>query len=55
MPYSLKRLAPGSFDLILDGQVVGSLVRDVSRDGYEGDLDSRTTRRQLTLAGAFHK
>ncbi|MCJ2107213.1 hypothetical protein MKK70_17850 [Methylobacterium sp. E-041] len=37
MPYTLKRLAPGSFNLILDGQVVGSLVRDVSRDGHEGD------------------
>ena len=30
MPYTLKRLAPGSFDLILDGEVVGNLVRDVS-------------------------
>ncbi|MCJ2104903.1 hypothetical protein MKK70_05815 [Methylobacterium sp. E-041] len=37
MPYTLKRLAPGSFDLVLGGEVVGSLVRDVSRDGYEGD------------------
>ena len=37
MPYALQRLAPGSFDLILDGEVVGSLVREVSRDGYEGD------------------
>ena len=37
MPYTLQRLAPGSFDLILNGEVVGSLVRDVSKDGYEGD------------------
>jgi hypothetical protein len=29
MPYSLERLAPGSFDLILDGEV--------SKDGFEGD------------------
>ena len=28
MTYTLQRLAPGSFDLILDGKVVGSLVRD---------------------------
>ena len=37
MPYTLQRLAPGSFDLMLDGEVVGSLVRDVSKDGFEGD------------------
>lgn len=37
MTYTLQRLAPGSFDLLLDGKVVGSLVREVSKDGYEGD------------------
>ena len=37
MTYTLQRLAPGSFDLVLDGKVVGSLVRDVSEDGREGD------------------
>ena len=42
MAYILQRLAPGSFDLILDGQVVGSLVRDVSEDGHEGDWMAET-------------
>ena len=42
MTYTLQRLAPGSFDLILDGKVVGSLVRDVSKDGYEGDWTAET-------------
>ena len=37
MSYTLQRLAPGSFDLILDGEVIGSLVRDVSKDGFEGN------------------
>jgi hypothetical protein len=27
MPYELRRLAPGSFDVVLDGVVVASLVR----------------------------
>ncbi|MHC2104091.1 hypothetical protein [Methylobacterium sp. CM6246] len=42
MTYTLQRLAPGSFDLILDGKVVGSLVRDVSDDGHEGDWVAET-------------
>jgi hypothetical protein len=33
MPYSLHRLAAGSYDLILDGKVVGSVVRDQTRSG----------------------
>ncbi len=41
MTYTLQRLAPGSFDLLLDGEVVGSIVREVSKDGYEGDWWSR--------------
>lgn len=42
MPYTLQRLAAGSFDLILDSKVVGSLVREVSKDGYEGDWTAET-------------
>ena len=42
MTYILQRLAPGSFDLVLDGKVVGSLVRDVSEDGHEGDWMAET-------------
>jgi hypothetical protein len=42
MTYTLQRLAPGSFDLVLDGKVVGSLVREVSEDGREGDWMAET-------------
>jgi hypothetical protein len=33
MPYALHRLAAGSFDLLLDGTVMGSVVRDITADG----------------------
>src|SRR3954447_26767646 len=29
MPYSLQRLAAGSYDLLLDGEVIGGIVRNV--------------------------
>ncbi|MGV7034820.1 hypothetical protein [Methylobacterium symbioticum] len=33
MPYTLQRLAAGSYDLLLDGEFVGSVVRDLSGGG----------------------
>ncbi len=33
MPYMLHRLAAGSYDLIREGTVVGSVVRDVTKGG----------------------
>lgn len=30
MAYTLRRLAAGSYDLLLQGKVIGSLVRNVS-------------------------
>jgi hypothetical protein len=33
MPYDLRRLAPGSFDVVLDGVVVASLVRSGPHHG----------------------
>ncbi|GJD46799.1 hypothetical protein AFCDBAGC_4683 [Methylobacterium cerastii] len=33
MNYTLHRLAAGSYDLVLDGVIVGSVVREVSPDG----------------------
>ena len=33
MAYTLHRLAPGSYDLLLDGRVVGSIVRNVATWG----------------------
>ena len=37
MTYTLHRLAPGSYDLVLGGEVVGSVVREV-RGGAGDDL-----------------
>ena len=34
MPYTLHRLATGSYDLLLDGAVVGSVVREVAKNGF---------------------
>ncbi|MBE7204646.1 MAG: hypothetical protein INR70_43565 [Parafilimonas terrae] len=33
MPYTLQRLASGSYDLVLDGEIVGSVTRDVTKGG----------------------
>ncbi|GJD42843.1 hypothetical protein AFCDBAGC_0685 [Methylobacterium cerastii] len=33
MTYTLHRLAAGSYDLVLDGIIVGSVVREVTADG----------------------
>ena len=31
--YTVEQLAPGSFDVLLDGALIASLVRNVHRDG----------------------
>jgi hypothetical protein len=33
MPYTLHRLAAGSYDLLLRGKIIGSVVRNVSSKG----------------------
>lgn len=33
MNYSLHRLAPGSYDLVLNGEIVGSVVREIATGG----------------------
>ncbi|MGT2482322.1 hypothetical protein ACU4GR_33615 (plasmid) [Methylobacterium oryzae CBMB20] len=33
MAYTVEQLAPGSFDVLLDGVVIASLVRNVHRSG----------------------
>jgi len=33
MPYTLDRLTAGSYDLLLDGTVIGGGVRDITTDG----------------------
>lgn len=35
MTYTLQQLAPGSYDLVLDGTIIGSVVRNVSPGGRE--------------------
>jgi hypothetical protein len=32
MPYTLSRLAPGSYDVVLDGVIVASLVRSGEKE-----------------------
>src|SRR3954466_9360212 len=36
MPYTLHRLAAGSYDLLLDSAVIGDVVRDVSHGHVRG-------------------
>lgn len=33
MTYALHRLAPGSYDLVLNGEIVGSVVREIAAGG----------------------
>jgi hypothetical protein len=33
MPYTLHRLAAGSYDLLLNGEIVASVVQDITADG----------------------
>lgn len=33
MPFTLQRLAAGSYDLLLDEEIVGSVVRGLSKSG----------------------
>jgi hypothetical protein len=34
MTYSLTQLAPGAYDLLLNGEIIGSVVRNGSRQPY---------------------
>ncbi|GJE52641.1 hypothetical protein GOFOIKOB_5714 [Methylobacterium tardum] len=34
MPYTLHRLAPGSYDLLLGAAIVGSVVREEAESGF---------------------
>jgi hypothetical protein len=34
MTYSLTKLAPGAYDLLLNGEIIGSVVRNGSRQPY---------------------
>ena len=36
MAYQLTQLAPGSYDLLLNGEIIGSVVRSGSRSGGTG-------------------
>jgi hypothetical protein len=48
MTYSLTQLAPGAYDLLLNGEVMGSVVRHSSRQPYTWTaelLEHRSFRR----------
>lgn len=53
MPYVLHRLAPGSYDLILDGKVVGSLARDVTKSGLARGWDAELLSATPPLPAPF--
>lgn len=52
MPYTLQRLAAGSYDLLLDGDVVGSVVRSLSKGGDSGDAPSGVRRSPRACSSA---
>ena len=60
MTYTLHRLAPGSYDLALDGQIVGSLVRNITAgggvSGWQAELldDAPSDQRPPPFEGATH-
>lgn len=61
MPYTLERLAPGSFDVLLDGEVVASLVADTNdrslRTTWQVELlaDPAGSRRPAPFTKALHR
>ena len=55
MTYRLVQLAPGSYDVELDGKIIASLVRDsASRRWYAELLDERLPH-PAPFTGARHK
>lgn len=61
MPYTLERLAPGSFDVLRDGEVVASLVADTDsrslRTTWVAELldEPEGERRPSPFTKALHK
>jgi hypothetical protein len=53
MPYFLHRLAPGSYDLLLEGKVVGSVVREVTDSGYVRGWRAELMSGEPPLPGPF--
>jgi hypothetical protein len=58
MPYTLSRLAPGSYDVLLDGVIVASLVRSgtTSNATWTAELlmDVHPRRRPAPFSEAEH-
>jgi len=60
MPYTLHRLAAGSYDLLLDGIVIGGVVRETSCDhvmGWRAELleDLPRARRPKPFTRVEHR
>lgn len=55
MPYTLHRLAAGSYDLLLDGTVVGSVARDITKSGLTRGWDVELLSADLPLPAPFAK
>ncbi|MET0529355.1 MAG: hypothetical protein ABW003_13645 [Microvirga sp.] len=58
MPYTLSRLAPGSYDVLLDGVIIASLVRsgESNRATWTAELlmDVHPRRRPAPFTAADH-
>jgi hypothetical protein len=58
MPYTLSRLAPGSYDVLLDGVIIASLVRSgtTSNATWTAELlmDVHPRRRPAPFTAAEH-
>jgi hypothetical protein len=58
MPYTLSRLAPGSYDVLLDGVIIASLVRSgtTSNATWTAELlvDVHPRRRPVPLTKTEH-
>jgi hypothetical protein len=53
MLYTLHRLAAGSYDLLLGGRVVGSVVRDVTKTGMVQGWRAELMSNELPLPVPF--
>ncbi|MCE4226965.1 hypothetical protein HCU64_24820 [Methylobacterium sp. C25] len=60
MTYELHRLAPGSYDLLLNGSIIGSVVQEITpsghKKGWSAELldDSSPERRPSPFIAAEH-
>lgn len=55
MPYALLHLAAGSYDLLLDGEIVASVVHDISEGGDVRNWQAELLNETPPLPAPFTK